>query len=124
MSSARLRRSFSVAGAGLSRAWSTQPNLRLEAFIGVCALLLAVWLRAPAAPIVLACAVVLALELMNSAVETAIDLVSPDLHPLAGSAKDLAAAAVLTASLGAVIVGLVVLGPPLLEKLSSLWGGS
>jgi len=96
----------------------------LEAFIGVCALLLAVWLRAPAAPIVLACAVVLALELMNSAVETAIDLVSPDLHPLAGSAKDLAAAAVLTASLGAVIVGLVVLGPPLLEKLSSLWGGA
>lgn len=121
MSTARLKRSFSVAGSGLSRAWTTQPNLRLETFIGVGALLLAAWLRAPAAPIVLACIVVLSLELMNSAVETAIDLVSPDPHPLAGTTKDLAAAAVLTAAIGAVIVGLIVLGPPLLAKVAGLW---
>ncbi|HZJ09350.1 MAG TPA: diacylglycerol kinase family protein [Trueperaceae bacterium] len=117
MSTARLRRSFAVAGSGLSRAWATQPNLRLEAFIGVCALALAAWLRAPAAPIALACILVLSLELMNSAVETIIDLVSPDPHPLAGRAKDLAAAAVLISAVGAVIVGLIVLGPPLLGRL-------
>ncbi len=118
---ARLGRSFSVAGAGLARAWSTQPNLRLEIAIGLLALGLAAWLRAPAAPIVIACTVVLAMELMNSAIEAVVDLASPSFHQLAGTAKDLAAAAVLTASFGAVVVGLVVLGPPLLARLSA-WG--
>ncbi len=83
----------------------------------------AAWLRAPAAPIVIACTVVLAMELMNSAIEAVVDLASPNFHQLAGTAKDLAAAAVLTASFGAVIVGLVVLGPPLLARLSGLGGG-
>jgi len=122
VSTARLFRSFAIAGSGFSRAWSTQPNLRLETFIGIGALALAAWLRAPAAPILLACMCVIALELMNSAIEAAIDLVSPDHHPLAGKAKDLAAAAVLTAAVGAVIVGLVVIGPPLLAKLGGAVG--
>lgn len=119
---ARLGRSFAVAGAGLARAWATQPNLRIEVVIGLLALGLAAWLEAPAAPILLACALVLALELMNSAVEAVVDLASPQLHPLAGTAKDLAAAAVLTASIGAVVVGLVVLGPPLLTRVGAWLG--
>ena len=117
MSTTRLVRSFRVAGSGFSQAWATQPNLRLEALIGLCALALAAWLRAPAAPIVLACVTVISLELINSAIEAAIDLVSPEHHPLAGRAKDLAAAAVLTSAVGAAIVGLIVLGPPLVAKL-------
>lgn len=120
---ARLGRSFAVAGQGLARAWARQPNLRIEVGIGVAAVGLAAWLRAPAAPILLACALVIALELMNSAVEAVVDLASPNFHQLAGTAKDLAAAAVLTASIGAVVVGLVVLGPPLLARLTS-WGGA
>ncbi len=111
-----------MAGSGLARAWATQPNLRLEVAIGVIALGLAVWLEAPAAPILLACALVLSLELMNSAIEAVVDLASPHHHPLAGRAKDLAAAAVLTSAIGAVIVGLVVLGPPLLARLGALPG--
>ena len=118
----RLVRSFSVAGSGFRQAWRTQPNLRLEAFIGIIAISLAAWLRAPAAPIALACTVVLAFELLNSAVEALVDLASPDYHPLAGAAKDLSAAAVLTAAVGAVVVGLVVLGPPLLDEVRSLLG--
>lgn len=119
----RLVRSFSVASAGFRQAWRTQPNLRLEALIGVVAVLLASWLRAPAAPIVLACALVLALELLNSAIEAVVDLASPEYHRLAGAAKDLAAAAVLTASVGATVVGVIVLGPPLLEVARGLAGG-
>lgn len=121
---ARLGRSFAVAGAGLARAWATQPNLRIEAAIGLAALVAAAWLRAPAAPIVLASALVLALELTNSAVEAVVDLASPDHQPLAGTAKDLAAAAVLMASIGAVLVGLVVLGPPLLTRLGDWLGAA
>jgi diacylglycerol kinase (ATP) len=123
-SNRRLVRSFSVAGAGFRQAWRTQPNLRLEAFIGVLAILLAAWLRAPAAPIALACTLVLALELLNSAVESVVDLASPEYHPVAGAAKDLAAAAVLTAAVGATVVGFIVLGPPLLEALRGLIGQS
>src|SRR5690606_26519991 len=74
---ARLGRSFAVAGQGLARAWARQPNLRIEVGIGVAAVGLAAWLRAPAAPILLACALVIALELMNSAVEAAVDLAMP-----------------------------------------------
>ena len=55
--------------------------------------------------------VVLALEAVNSALEYLTDLVSPNYHPLAGKAKDMAAGAVLLASIGSVIIGLLLLGP-------------
>lgn len=54
---------------------------------------------------------VLSLEAVNTALEYLTDLVSPDYHPLAGKAKDVAAAAVLIAAIGSVIVGLLVFGP-------------
>ena len=55
--------------------------------------------------------VVLALEAVNSALEYLTDLVSPNYHPLAGKAKDMAAGSVLLASIGSVIIGLLLLGP-------------
>ena len=61
-------------------------------------------------------AIVLSLEAMNSAIETTVDLISPDIHPLAGRAKDLAAGAVLISAVASVVVGLLILLPPLLEK--------
>jgi diacylglycerol kinase len=50
-------------------------------------------------------------ELVNSAVERLVDLVSPQPHPLAGQAKDIAAGAVLVAAIGAAIGGLIIFGP-------------
>jgi diacylglycerol kinase (ATP) len=52
-------------------------------------------------------------EAMNSALERLTDLVSPGFHPLAGKAKDLAAAAVMLALVAAVSIGLIVFGPRL-----------
>jgi len=63
------------------------------------------------------CAVVLAItaiwvaEGLNTAIERLTDLVSPGYHPLAGRAKDIAAGAVLLASIGAVVVGVIIFGP-------------
>jgi diacylglycerol kinase len=63
------------------------------------------------------CAALLALSLiwaaegMNTALERLTDLVSPGFHPLAGMAKDIAAGAVLLASIGAVVVGVIIFGP-------------
>ena len=63
--------------------------------------------------VVFAIGSVLAAEAVNSAVETLADAVKPERHPLVGRAKDLAAAAVLLAAAGAVVVGLLVFGPHL-----------
>ena len=56
-------------------------------------------------------------EFANTSLEAVVDLVSPDYHPLAKAAKDEAAAAVLVGALGAVIIGLLILGPPLWARL-------
>jgi diacylglycerol kinase len=54
-------------------------------------------------------------ECLNTAVETIIDLVSPQQHPLAKIGKDVAAAGVLLAAISAVGVGVTIFGPPLLQ---------
>lgn len=112
-------RSAAFAWAGVAHAYRTQANFRIEVACGVLACALAVALHAPLAPIVLCCALVLSLELVNTALEALTDLASPALHPLAKIAKDAAAGAVLVASLGALVVGAVVLG----TALWRLFGG-
>ncbi len=64
-----------------------------------------------------ACVLVLSAELLNTAIEKAVDLAMPEQHPLARVAKDAAAGAVLIAAIGAALIGLLVLGPPLLSWL-------
>jgi diacylglycerol kinase (ATP) len=61
--------------------------------------------------VILAIALVWAAEGLNTALERLTDLVSPQFHPLAGKAKDIAAGAVLLAAIGAFCVGLVVFLP-------------
>lgn len=119
----RLARAFGFAIGGVARAWRGQPNLRVEAVVALLALAMTAWLAAPWTPIVLAIGLVLALELMNSAVEATVDLLSPDRRDGAAAAKDLAAGAVLLASACALAVGLLVLGPPLFERVAG-WLGS
>ena len=63
--------------------------------------------------IVLAIVAVWTAEALNTAFEFLTDVASPAFHPLAGQAKDVAAGAVLMSALGAVIIGVLVLGPHL-----------
>lgn len=116
----RWQRSARCALAGLRHTYAQEANFRLQSWAAALALLLAWWLRAPLAPIALACALVLCLELVNTALEALTDLVSPEHHPLAKVAKDAAAGAVLLASLFALLVGLSVLGPKLWALLTGL----
>ncbi|WP_104990393.1 diacylglycerol kinase [Deinococcus sp. NW-56] len=111
-------RSAGFAWAGLRHVYRTQANFRIEVWAGVLALGLALVLGVPLSPILLACGLVLSVELLNTALEAVVDLASPEWHPLAKVAKDAAAGAVLVASLGALGVGLAVLGPPLLRLLA------
>jgi diacylglycerol kinase (ATP) len=63
--------------------------------------------------IVLACMAVWTAETLNTALEFLTDLASPEFHPLAGKAKDVAAGAVLIAAIGAAIIGVLVFWPHL-----------
>jgi len=56
-------------------------------------------------------------ELFNTALEIVVDMAMPEIHPLARAAKDVAAAAVLGGAVGAVIIGLLIMGPPLWLRL-------
>jgi diacylglycerol kinase len=109
--------SLRFAAHGIAYAYRSQRNLRIQAALGCSALALACVLALPAAEIALvalASALVLAAELGNTAVETAVDLSTREFHPLARLAKDVAAGAVLLSSVGAVVVGALLFVPRLL----------
>jgi len=117
-----LLRSFGFALEGVSYLIRTQRSAQIEIVIGVAVIAVAVWLGISAiewAVLVLAMALVLALEALNTSIELAVTLASPERHPLAKAAKDVAAAMVLIASIGSVIVGVIVLGPRLASILVS-----
>ncbi|MGI6605307.1 MAG: diacylglycerol kinase [bacterium] len=110
--------SLCFAWKGLVWAWRTQGNLRRHTLAAVLAVGLARWLKLSAAEqalVVLTVALVLITELANTALEALVDLYKRTYHPLAKVAKDVAAAAVLVAAFAALIVGLMILGPPLLR---------
>jgi diacylglycerol kinase (ATP) len=71
--------------------------------------------------IILAVTGVWTAEALNTALELLTDVASPEFHPLAGKAKDVAAGAVLLTAIGAVAIGLVVLGPHVLTWIEAYW---
>ncbi len=103
--------------AGWALAWREHHHLRVHvaAAVGVVALTLLLRLSAQeAAILILAIALVIAAELANTAVEILVDaFVGSERHPAARAAKDVAAASVLVAALGAAAAGLAVLVPRL-----------
>jgi len=119
-SSSRLA-SFRHAFAGWWYVLRSQRNAWIHAVASVAVIALGVWLRLERlawAILVLTIALVWVAEFVNTAFEALVDLLSPDVHPLAKVCKDVAAAAVLIAALAAVVIGLVILGPPLWLRLS------
>lgn len=105
---------FRAAFQGLVNLARTERSMRLHLGIVVVVVALAAALRVALSDwlfLVLACALVLVTEALNTAVETVVDWVSPEKRPLAGRAKDLAAAAVLLAAFFAVVIGILVFGP-------------
>src|SRR5512141_2336974 len=114
-------RSFGHAFRGWWYVMRTQRNAWIHGVSSVVIFVLSLWLRLEArdwALIVLATAMVFTAEFINTAIEVAVDLASPQLHPLAKIGKDVGAAAVLIAAIAAVLIGLLILGPPLWAKLS------
>ncbi|MCR4256646.1 MAG: diacylglycerol kinase [Candidatus Uhrbacteria bacterium] len=115
-----LLRSFRNALRGIATTFRTERSFRIQIAVGVVALALlsmlplAAWERAI---IVLVVTLVLVLELVNSSLERLVDLAKPRLHAYAGEIKDVMAGGVLVASVGAVILGLIILGPHVITIL-------
>lgn len=116
--------SFKYAWAGLSYAFKTQRNFRLHVVIGIMAIGLGVYLRVTGvemAAIALTSGAVLSMELLNTAIESVVDLtVQQNYHELAKIAKDCAAGAVLISALVAMLVAGSILLPPLLALIQRM----
>ena len=106
------------ARLGVREAFRSEPNLRIQSAIGAAAVALSLWLGTGTAVVLLASGLVIASELLNAAFERLADAVHPSPHPLVGAAKDAAAGAVLVSAVAAALVGLVSLGPALVERLA------
>ena len=111
---------FRCAARGIAYAFATQRNLKIQLACALAAVAAGLALgisRAEWLAIVAAITIVAASEVVNTAVESVTDLASPDWHPLARAAKDAGAGAVLLASIGAAVIGLIVFAPPLAALL-------
>jgi len=112
---ARLR-SFRYAFKGLHVLLQTQHNAWIHLAVAIAVVAMGVFwqfTRFEWCAIVFAIFLVLIAEAFNSALEFLADHISPEFAPLIGKAKDLAAGAVLLAAIGAVIIGLLIIGPHL-----------
>jgi diacylglycerol kinase (ATP) len=114
--------SFRYAWSGVKYAFLTQRNFRIHTLVGCLAISLAIYAQVEPvaiALIVLTSALVMVLELLNTALESVVDLtVGQSYHELAKIAKDCAAGAVLIAAIAAVLVGSCILSPALWMMVS------
>jgi diacylglycerol kinase (ATP) len=113
-------RSFKFAFAGMWTMLKTQHNAWVHACatVGVVAAGFSLWVSAADwCWLVLAIMAVWTAEALNTAFEFLADVASPEFHPLVKKSKDVAAGAVLISAIGAVVIGLLVLGPHVLELL-------
>ncbi len=113
-------RAFRHAFRGWWYVVRTQRNAWIHTLVTTLVVLLAAWLGLPArdwAVLILTIALVWTAEFINTALEAVVDLANPRHHPLAKVGKDVGAAAVLIAALTSILVGLLILGPPLWEKI-------
>ena len=106
--------SFGYACKGIKSAFTTEVNMQIHLVIGILVIVFGFifdisvveWMFC------LACfGLVIGMEMMNTAIENVVDLVSPNHHPLAGKAKDVAAGAVLICAIISVFIGLIIFVP-------------
>lgn len=112
--------SLGYALAGWLYMLRRQKNTRIQAVASIGVMLLALWLEIDAvkwALLILTITIVWMAEFLNAAVEAAINLASQELHPMAKVGKDVASAAVLLGVVASILIGGLLLGPPLFAKL-------
>ena len=110
--------SFKHAFAGIWHGIKTARNLQFDLcffiLVIICGFIFQIsiteWLA-----VLICSALVMSLELVNSAIEDAVNLAMPDIHPLAKASKDVAAGAVLLAAIMSVVIGLIIFIPKIIS---------
>lgn len=110
----RIVRATANSMRGLKAAWQSEAAVRQDFLL--CTVLLIIAILSPARGVELALLIgslliLIIVELLNSAVEAAIDRIGPELHELSGKAKDIASAAVMFALINIIVTWVVLLGP-------------
>jgi diacylglycerol kinase len=116
--------SFGYAFSGLWYTLKTQRNAQIHFCIAIAILILVLVFKLTLtewAILSLTTGFVVATEMLNTVAETAMDYATTDFNPQVKIVKDVAAGAVLVSAITAFIVGLLILGPPLLKWLAIFW---
>ncbi|SDH47835.1 undecaprenol kinase [Alteribacillus persepolensis] len=118
----RFIQSFRYASRGFICAVKQEQNMKLHVVFAVIVIGMAFVLKVPLTHwlvLIAVIGVVFALELINTALERTVDLVTDEYHPLAEQAKDIAAAAVFVFSIAAVIIGMLIFYEPLISLFAT-----
>ena len=110
----RFYESFAHAISGFISAFKTEQNLLFDVIFGILTIIIGFLLKLSIIEIVivlLAIALVISMELVNTAIEYVVDMAMPEIHPLAKLSKDIASASVLISALMAFIIGLIIYLP-------------
>ena len=116
----RFFKSFSYAYDGIKMVFKTEQNFLVDLIIGILTIVLGFILKISLtefAIIILTIGLVISMELINTSIEYTVDMAMPQIHPLAKSAKDVAGAAVLFVSFIAIVVGLIIFLPKIINLL-------
>ncbi len=112
-----LLHSFHYAGEGIISAFFLERNMKIHVFVMTLVILAGIYFHISLGEwmiCIILFGIVISAEIMNTAIETTIDLVMPDIHPKAKFAKDLAAGAVLVLAIISVIIGVMIFLPKFL----------
>lgn len=116
----RFFRSFGYSCAGLKYAFKFEQNMLVHALATIVVIVAGVLLKLTMIEwllVLLVIGLVIATELINTSIEAVVDLACPEIHPLAKIAKDTASASVFVFAITALIVGILVFVPNILELL-------
>lgn len=117
----RFIKSFYYALSGITYAVRTQKNMKIHTLALILVLTAGFWLELSGlewSMVLIMVGIVIICEMLNTAMEALVDLETQNYHPLAKTAKDVAAGAVLIACILSVIIGLLIFVPKVLNKLS------
>lgn len=117
----RLMNSFGYAIKGIISVYKTEQNIVIHTFATILVIGLAFYLNTSKIELcilVLVIGLVIAFEIINTALEYVVDMAMPNIHPMAKLAKDAASGAVLVTAITAIIIGIIIFLPKIMVMIN------
>ena len=114
----RLINSFGYATKGIISVYKTEQNILIHTIIAIIVLCLAFYFKVSSIEsciLALSIGLVIAFEIINTAIEYTIDMAMPNIHPMAKLAKDSSSGAVLITAITSIVIGLIIFIPKIME---------